>query len=252
MDGGSVTGLMEAGARLPEAVVPCVVRAALDVVAVMHGGGRMHRDVKWDSLLLSRDGRIAPPDCAFFAHVRGGAVPYEHHRYAVLCVSRGAGGGRPRRMLPGERETGERGERVWPPPPAARRVAGGGGGGAPSGPTRSSPAPMCTAPHGSRSRHWSRLSPPRPPPLHPCPPLHPPPPHAGMAVELIRGGGYGPRADSWSLGMVALELAEHAAPHLGQPPLGALELIATRPPPRLRSPTSSSPASTSAPAAAAG
>ncbi|OSX71306.1 hypothetical protein BU14_0562s0018 [Porphyra umbilicalis] len=33
-----------------------------------------------------------------------------------------------------------------------------------------------------------------------------------MAPELIRGGGYDARADVWSLGILALELAEYAPP----------------------------------------
>jgi serine/threonine protein kinase len=68
-----------------------------------------------------------------------------------------------------------------------------------------------------------------------------------MAPEVItckRGGpgggaslGYDERADLWSVGITALELAEGAPPHAAVSPLTAIFLIPTQPPPTLAEPS---------------
>lgn len=97
MDGGSATGLIDAaaaaGARLPERVIAYIVREVLEGLAHMHAGGRMHRDVKSDNVLLEGGGRVALADFGFVAEVGGGGrrtstvgTPY--------CTYRGGWAGR--------------------------------------------------------------------------------------------------------------------------------------------------------------
>lgn len=57
-----------------------------------------------------------------------------------------------------------------------------------------------------------------------------------MAPELIRGMDYGTGVDIWSLGILAIEMAELQPPYLELPPLRALFLIATQGTPSLKSP----------------
>jgi serine/threonine protein kinase len=57
-----------------------------------------------------------------------------------------------------------------------------------------------------------------------------------MAPEVIRGLDYDCKIDIWSLGILALELADGEPPLLDLPPLRALFIIATQPPPSLKEP----------------
>lgn len=62
-----------------------------------------------------------------------------------------------------------------------------------------------------------------------------------MSPEVIRGVEYTYKADIWSLGIIALELADGEAPHFDLPPLRALFVIATQPSPTLKHPYKWSP-----------
>mmetsp|Transcript_8799 Transcript_8799/g.17121 ORF Transcript_8799/g.17121 Transcript_8799/m.17121 type:complete len:299 (-) Transcript_8799:637-1533(-) len=62
-----------------------------------------------------------------------------------------------------------------------------------------------------------------------------------MAPELIGGSKYDSKVDIWSLGIVALELAEGSPPYINCNPMKAIFYIATRPPPTLADKTKWSP-----------
>eukprot|EP00696_Hemimastix_kukwesjijk_P007077 gnl/Hemi2/18973_TR6278_c0_g1_i1.p1 gnl/Hemi2/18973_TR6278_c0_g1~~gnl/Hemi2/18973_TR6278_c0_g1_i1.p1 ORF type:complete len:229 (+),score=53.96 gnl/Hemi2/18973_TR6278_c0_g1_i1:391-1077(+) len=57
-----------------------------------------------------------------------------------------------------------------------------------------------------------------------------------MAPELIRGQDYSFAVDIWSLGILAIEMAEGEPPYLNEPPMKALLLITTRGSPQLKEP----------------
>lgn len=57
-----------------------------------------------------------------------------------------------------------------------------------------------------------------------------------MAPEVIRGQNYGPKADCWSLGVMAMEMAEGDPPYMDHPPIRALFMITTQGIPPLRQP----------------
>lgn len=57
-----------------------------------------------------------------------------------------------------------------------------------------------------------------------------------MAPEVVRGAEYDQASDIWSLGIVALEMANGEVPLLDQPPIKALFLIPTKPPPTFAEP----------------
>ncbi len=58
-----------------------------------------------------------------------------------------------------------------------------------------------------------------------------------MAPELIKGAKYDQRVDVWSLGIMAMEMAEGEPPYMEFPPLRALFLISTKGIPPLREPS---------------
>lgn len=57
-----------------------------------------------------------------------------------------------------------------------------------------------------------------------------------MSPELITGDNYTTKVDIWSLGVMCLELAEGDPPHLREPPVRQLFLIAQGAPPSLNDP----------------
>jgi len=57
-----------------------------------------------------------------------------------------------------------------------------------------------------------------------------------MAPELIIGSRYDTKVDIWSLGIVALEVAERDPPFLKENPLRALYMISNAPSPALKKP----------------
>lgn len=62
-----------------------------------------------------------------------------------------------------------------------------------------------------------------------------------MAPEVIRESHYDGRADVWSLGITAIEMAEGAPPHANLNPLRAIFVIPTKPAPTLADPDNWSP-----------
>eukprot|EP00300_Choanocystis_sp_HF-7_P002731 c12066_g1_i1.p1 GENE.c12066_g1_i1~~c12066_g1_i1.p1 ORF type:complete len:483 (+),score=119.50 c12066_g1_i1:50-1498(+) len=58
-----------------------------------------------------------------------------------------------------------------------------------------------------------------------------------MAPEIIRGSKYGVAVDIWSLGIMAIEMADGQPPWIDEPPLRALLLIVTKEPPTVQEPS---------------
>eukprot|EP00301_Raphidiophrys_heterophryoidea_P024008 c7662_g1_i2.p1 GENE.c7662_g1_i2~~c7662_g1_i2.p1 ORF type:complete len:486 (+),score=110.75 c7662_g1_i2:140-1597(+) len=58
-----------------------------------------------------------------------------------------------------------------------------------------------------------------------------------MAPEIIKGKDYGVAVDIWSLGIMALEMADGEPPWIDEPPLKALFLIVTKASPTLKDPS---------------
>jgi serine/threonine protein kinase len=62
-----------------------------------------------------------------------------------------------------------------------------------------------------------------------------------MAPEVIRGEYYDATIDMWSLGIMAIEMAEGDPPHMEESPVRALFLITSQPAPTLKEPSKWSP-----------
>lgn len=62
-----------------------------------------------------------------------------------------------------------------------------------------------------------------------------------MAPEVVKGVNYTNSVDSWSTGIVALEMAEHEPPYLQETPMRAMLLITVNSPPTLKEPSKWSP-----------
>lgn len=57
-----------------------------------------------------------------------------------------------------------------------------------------------------------------------------------MAPEVIRGEPYDYKADTWSMGILALEMVDGEPPLIDLPPMRALYVIVTQPAPRIKQP----------------
>jgi len=73
LQGGALTDIVTR-TRMSEAQIACVCRCVLQALAFLHAHGVIHRDLKSDSILLSRDGRVKLTDFGFVAQVSG-ALP---------------------------------------------------------------------------------------------------------------------------------------------------------------------------------
>lgn len=68
--GGALTDIVtNTQTRMDENQIATVCKSVLKALAFMHANGVIHRDIKSDSILLSRDGQIKLTDFGFAAQV---------------------------------------------------------------------------------------------------------------------------------------------------------------------------------------
>ena len=82
--GGALTDIVTR-ARMSEPQIATVCRAVLRALAFLHANGVIHRDIKSDSILLARDGRVKLTDFGFVAQV---SADLQKRKSLVGTVSR--------------------------------------------------------------------------------------------------------------------------------------------------------------------
>lgn len=70
MNGGSLTGFIQAyRKKIPQEIIGYVLREIVRGMAVLHKKKRIHRDLKSDNILLSKEGNVKIADFGFAAQL---------------------------------------------------------------------------------------------------------------------------------------------------------------------------------------